>query len=161
MAILAPMALPHIIIAVGLFYLYARIGLIGTTIGLVIGHTVLSLLYVVVTVMAILSSYDSRLDNAGLTLGASRPRVIRHVTLPLIALALLAAFLFAFMISFDELTLALFTSGGLMATVPKQMWDDAILLVSPTITAVSTVILAFVAMLILLAEWFRARAARR
>ena len=60
------------IIAVALFYLYARIGLIGTPLGLVLGHTVLAIPYVVVTVMAVLKNYDERLDQAAWSLGASR-----------------------------------------------------------------------------------------
>ena len=62
--------LPRIIIAVALFYLYARLGLIGTTLGLVLGHTILAAPYVVITVMAVLKTYDERLDHAARSLGA-------------------------------------------------------------------------------------------
>jgi ABC-type spermidine/putrescine transport system permease subunit II len=115
------------IIAVALFYLYARIGLVGTTFGLVLGHTVLAVPYVVITVMAVLKSYDERLDEAAATLGANRWRTLWHITVPLIRPGIISAFLFAFIVSFDELTIALFTTGGLSATLPKQMWDDAVL----------------------------------
>jgi ABC-type spermidine/putrescine transport system permease subunit II len=66
----------------------------------------------------------------------------------------------AFIVSFDELTIALFTTGGLSATLPKQMWDDAVLKVSPLLAAVSTVLLIFISAVILLAEWFRRRSVR-
>jgi putative spermidine/putrescine transport system permease protein len=79
--ILAPLVLPRIIIAVGLFYLYARIGLVGTVLGLVIGHTILAIPYVVITVMAVLKTYDERLDQAAWSLGASKWRTLIHITL--------------------------------------------------------------------------------
>jgi len=157
--ILSPLIIPRMIIAVALFYLYARIGLVGTSLGLVLGHTVLAVPYVVVTVMAVLKNYDERLDQAAGSLGANRARTLRHITFPLIRPGLIAAFLFAFITSFDELTIALFVSGGLATTLPKQMWDDALLKVSPTLAAVSTVLLVFVTAMILLAEYFRRRTA--
>ena len=159
--ILTPLILPRIIIAVALFYFYARLGLIGSPLGLILGHTVLALPYVVITVMAVLKNYDQSLDQAAASLGASPLRVLWHITVPLIRSGLIAAFLFAFVTSFDELTIALFVSAGVATTLPKQMWDDAILKVSPTLAAVSTLMLVFVTVIILTAEFFRRRAAKR
>jgi putative spermidine/putrescine transport system permease protein len=155
--ILAPMILPHIIIAIALFFLYAQFGLVGTTLGLVLGHTCISVPFVVVTVMAVLKNYDERLDQAAWSLGANKWRTLRHVTFPLILPGLIAAFLFAFVISLDELSIALFISGGAAPTLPKQMWVDSMLRVSPMVTAVSTVVLLFVTSLILIAEFARRR----
>ena len=80
--------------------------------------------------------------------------------MPLIRPGLIAAFLFAFIISFDELTIALFATGGLATTLPKQMWDEALFKVTPTLAAVSTILLVFVTSTIVLAEYFRRRAVR-
>jgi putative spermidine/putrescine transport system permease protein len=158
--ILSPLIIPRMIIAVALFYLYARIGLVGSPLGLVLGHTVLAVPYVVVTVMAVLKTYDERLDQAAGSLGANRLRTLRHVTFPLIRAGLVAAFLFAFITSFDELTIALFVTGGLATTLPKQMWDEALFKVTPTLAAVSAILLVFVTATIVLAEYLRQRAAR-
>jgi len=155
--ILAPLIIPRIIIAIAIFYLYARIGLVGTSFGLVLGHTVLAVPFVVVTVMAVLKNYDERLDQAAWTLGASKARTLWHITFPLIQPGLIAAYLFAFVTSFDELTIALFISGGTATTLPKQMWTDALLKVSPTVLAASTVVLFFVTCMILMAEYIRRR----
>jgi ABC-type spermidine/putrescine transport system permease subunit II len=155
--ILAPMIIPHIIIAIALFYLYAQLGLVGTTVGLVLGHTVVSVPFVVVTIMAVLKNYDERLDQAAWSLGANKLKTLRYVTFPLILPGLIAAYLFAFVISLDELTIALFVSGGQTPTLPKQMWVDAIFKVNPMVTAVSTVVLVFVTSLILFAEFVRRR----
>lgn len=159
--ILSPLIIPRIIIAVALFYFYARIGLVGTSLGLILGHAVLSVPYVVVTIMAVLKNYDERLDQAAGSLGANRLRTLWHVTFPLIRAGMIAAFLFAFVTSLDELTIALFVSGGLATTLPKQMWDDALLKVNPTLAVVSTMLLLFVTAMILAAEYLRRSAARR
>jgi ABC-type spermidine/putrescine transport system permease subunit I len=152
---LAPMIVPRIVIAVGMFYLFARLGLVASNLGLVIGHTVLALPFTVVTVTAILKTYDVRLDQAAATLGANRLRTLTGVTIPIIRGGLIAAFLFAFITSFDELTIAIFISGGIATTLPKQMWDDMILQLNPTLAAVSTVVFVVVTGLLLLAERFR------
>jgi putative spermidine/putrescine transport system permease protein len=158
--VLSPLIMPRMIIAVALFYLYARIGLVGSPVGLVLGHTVLAVPYVVVTVMAVLKTYDERLDQAAGSLGANRLRTLWHVTFPLIRAGLIAAFLFAFITSFDELTIALFVTSGLATTLPKQMWDEALFKVTPTLAAVSTLLLVFVTLVIVLAEYMRQRATR-
>ena len=159
-ALLSPLIIPRILIAVALFYMYAKIGLVGKSIGLVLGHAVLAVPYVVVTVMAVLKNYDYRLDQAAWSLGANKARTLWHITFPLIRAGLLAAFLFAFVTSFDELTIALFVTSGLATTLPKQMWDDALLKVSPTLAAASTCILIFVTSMILIAEFLRRKASR-
>ena len=66
-----------------------------------------------------------------------------------------SSFLFAFATSFDELTIALFASGGLNATLPKQFWDEVTLQVRPVIAAVSTCLFLFLALLIWIAERLR------
>lgn len=154
-AFLAPMIVPRIILAVGLFYLFAQLGLVATDIGLVIGHTVLALPFSLVAIAAVLKSYDFRLDQAAATLGANRLQALRLVTVPLIRGGLVAGFLFAFITSFDELSIALFVSGGVKTTLPKQMWDDMILQLNPTLAAVSVVVFVIITALLLLAERLR------
>lgn len=152
---LAPMIVPRIVIAVGLFYLFARLGLVATDLGLIIGHTVLAIPFALVTMSAVLKTYDQRLDQAAATLGANRIKTLGFVTVPLVRGGLIAAFLFAFITSFDELTIAIFVSGGIKTTLPKQMWDDMILQLNPTLAAVSVVVFVVVTVLLLLAERFR------
>ncbi len=155
--LVSPIIMPNIIIAVALFYLYAKLGLVGTNIGLILGHTVLAIPYVVITVMAILKNYDHRIDQAAWTLGANKWQTLTRVTLPLLSAGLIASFMFAFIISFDELTIALFVTGGEVTTLPKQMWDDALMRVSPALAAVASLLLAFMSCVILATEYFRRR----
>lgn len=157
--LLSPIIAPRIIIALGLFYMFSDLKLVGTSLGLIIGHSVVCVPYVVMTMVAVLRNYDVRLDAAAQSLGASPVRTLRHVTLPLLGAGMFSAFLFAFATSFDELTIALFSSGGLNATLPKQFWDEVTLQVSPVIAAVSTCLLLFISVLIFIADKLRQRAA--
>ena len=158
--LVSPIIIPNIIIAVSLFYLYSKLGLTGTTLGLILGHTILAIPYVVITIMAVIKNYDIRLDQAAWTLGANKITTLWHVTFPLIRAGMIAAFMFAFIISFDELTIALFVTGGEVTTLPKQMWDDALLRVSPTLAAVATLLLLFMSGVILVSEFMRRRGAQ-
>ncbi|WP_420962395.1 ABC transporter permease subunit [Brucella sp. IR073] len=150
--ILMPMVMPHIIVALALFYAFAKVGLVGNSLGLILGHTIFSLPYAIVTIMAVLKNYDIRLDQAAWTLGATHLTTFRKVTLPIIRTGIITAFLFSFVKSFDELTVALFISGGTSTTLPRQMWADALMNVSPTLAAVSTMILLFVTVIIVCEE---------
>lgn len=153
----APLIVPRIVIAIGLLYLFASTGLVGTDLGMVIGHTVLALPYAVVTLSAGLRLFDWRLDDAARILGASITARLRTVILPLLAGSLASAFLFAFIVSFDDLTIAIFVSGGINTTLPKQMWDDIQLAVTPTLAAVSTVLLIVVTVVISISSYFKNR----
>lgn len=157
MGFMLPMIVPNIVIAVSLAYFFANIGLLATDIGIILGHTVVSLPVVFIIVLTTFKAHDWRLDQAAATLGANRFQVLRHITLPMCQGGLIAGFLFGFLHSFDELTIAMFVGGGLRQTLPKQMWDDVILSVSPTLAAASLVVLLVVTVLFVLAEVARPR----
>lgn len=160
-AVLAPVILPRIIVALGLFYVLSKLGLVGSSIALAVGHAALALPFVVITVTATLKSYDRRLDAAASVLGARTGARLTRVTLPIIMPGIVSAFIFAFGTSFDDLTLSLFVSGGLFTTLPKQMWDDALLKVSPSLAAVSVLLFAGVLAAVFLSYGARAVMAKR
>jgi putative spermidine/putrescine transport system permease protein len=158
--VLSPFFIPRIVIAVALFYVFAKLRLLDTPAGLVLGHAVLGVPFVVITVMAVLNTYEHRLNQAAWTLGANRLQALWRITLPIIRPGLVSAFLFAFITSFDDVTLAIFLSLGENTTLPKQMWADATMQVSPLLAAVSTIVLVIVTALILLAERMQSRVRR-
>jgi putative spermidine/putrescine transport system permease protein len=155
--VLAPMLLPRVILAIGLFYILSRLHLTGTWFALVLGHTVIAIPFVIMTLIAILQGYDDRLDSAAAVCGASTWQRLRKITLPVLAPGLGSAFLFAFITSLDELTIALFLTGGLSSTIPKQMWDEALLKVSPTLAAASTAMFLAMSLTVLAAQALRRR----
>ena len=158
--ILSPMIVPGIVVAIGVYYAYARYRLVGTPIGLVLAHTCLAVPFVVTSVAASLGNFDRRLEQAARSLGATPWGAFRQVTLPLIRSGVLVGALFAFITSFDELIVALFLSGSGAVTLPRRMWDDLRFAIDPTIAAVSTLTIALTAVLLGGAHLLRMRAAR-
>jgi putative spermidine/putrescine transport system permease protein len=136
--ILSPLIMPVIVVAIGLYFAFARYGLVGTPLGLVLAHTCLAVPFVVTSVGSSLAGLDRRLEMAALSLGASPWGTFRQVTLPLIRPGILVGALFAFITSFDELVVSLFLSGANAVTLPRRMWEDLRYAIDPTIAAVST-----------------------
>lgn len=139
---LMPMVVPVIVTAVAVYRMYARIELVGTIIGLVLAHTVLALPFVIINVSAVLQGLDIRIEHAARSLGATPLQTFRYVTLPLIRPGILAAALFAFLSSFDELVVALFISGDRAITLPVRMWSGLRFEINPTVAAISTILIA-------------------
>ena len=139
--IIAPMVIPIIIIAIGVFYLYARIGLLNTITGLVLAHTVLAIPFVMIIVTAGLSRFDFNLERAAVSLGANRFVAFMTVTLPQIKRSVFSAALVALITSLDEVVVALFISLGERSTLTRRMFESLRDQVDPTIAAISTLLI--------------------
>jgi putative spermidine/putrescine transport system permease protein len=155
--IVAPLIVPGIIAAIGIYYAFSRYRLVGTPVGLVLAHTCLAVPFVVTSVSASLANFDRRLEQAALGLGATPWGTFRQVTLPLISPGVLVGALFAFITSFDELIVALFLSGSGAVTLPRRMWDDLRFAIDPTIAAVSTLTIVLTAAVLGCAHLLRGR----
>jgi len=158
--IVAPMIVPTVIVALGVFLVYSRLRLIESEWGLVAAHAVVALPYVVLIVSATLQQFDVTLERAARVLGATPVRAFLSVALPAIAPAVFAAALFAFFVSFDELLIALFVMGG-SQTLPMRIWSDLRFEFNPTVSAVATLLIVVTALGMSLAEILRRRAATR
>jgi putative spermidine/putrescine transport system permease protein len=146
---MAPIVVPHIILSVAIYGLFAKLKLIGTWYGLVVAHTVLALPFVALVMVAGLRDFDRTLEQAAAGLGAGRARVMWRVTLPLLRPSLVSAGLLAFISSFDEVVVALFLSGASM-TLPKKMFDNIMMEIDPTIAAVSVMQILLVSVVLVL-----------
>ncbi|MCC7047441.1 MAG: ABC transporter permease [Alphaproteobacteria bacterium] len=140
MVLLAPMLVPTIVIGLGLYMYLASFGLNGTTLGLILGHTILTTPFVIVIAMASLRHLDANLEVAAKVMGAGQLTVFRRIVLPLLAPAIGAAALFAFLISFDEVVVAYFISGVGTTTLPVKMYSAIHWEVSPVLPVVSTLL---------------------
>ncbi|BBK41703.1 ABC transporter permease [Allostella vacuolata] len=138
--LLAPLLVPHVVVAIAVYLQFTPIGLTGTTTGFVLIHTALAIPYVVLVVSASLARLDPTLDRAAMNLGASPTRAFFAVTLPLIRPGIFAAAVFAFLSSFDETVVAFFISGDRHKTLTRKMFEDIDMNLSPIIAAASTVI---------------------
>lgn len=150
-----PMVIPHIITAIALYIAFAKAGWLGSLVGLVVAHTILAVPYVVLVVSVALGGLDHRIEQIAFTLGASWWTVLLKVVAPNLAPSLFAAWIFAFIVSFDEITVTVFLAGS-NETVPKRMFTQLLERVDPTITAVATLLITVsvlsVAMVALLAR---------
>lgn len=145
--IITPIFAPVIAYAVGLYFVFAPLGLLDSSLGLVLAHTVLCMPTSFLTLNAALKQRGGTDELAALTLGASYFRTFRSVTLPSLWANLTAAFALAFVISFDEPVLALFIAGTRVTTLPKKMWDGITFELDPAIAA-SSVLLVVLSVLI-------------
>ena len=159
--VLSPLIVPGIVVAIGIYYAFARYGLVGSPAGLIIAHTCLAVPFVVTSVSASLAGIDPRLEQAALSLGATPRATFFQVTLPLIRPGVLVGALFAFITSFDELIVALFISGSGAVTLPRRMWDDLRFQIDPTIAAVSTLTIVLTVALMWGAHLLRKHAERQ
>ena len=159
--LISPMVTPVIISAAGMFFFYSNLGLAQTHLGLILSHAALGTPFVVITVTATLSAFDTNLTRAAASLGAGPLRVFRSVQLPLIAPGVFSGALFAFATSFDEVVVVLFMGGIEQRTIPRQMWAGIREQISPTILAVATFLIVFAVLLLFTVEWLRRRRSER
>ena len=156
-----PMVVPVVVTAAAVYFAFALVGLNNTLIGLVLAHTVLSVPYVLITVLATLQTFDRNLLKAAATLGAPPHVAFVRVVLPSIAPGVATGALFAFATSFDELIVALFVASPAQFTLPRQMFAGLREFLSPTIAAAAVLLIGCSLVLLALNEWVRARATAR
>jgi putative spermidine/putrescine transport system permease protein len=151
LVLVLPTVVPSIAYAVGYYYLATRAGIVGTPLGLICAHVALAIPFVVITLSATLNGLSPDFERASASLGASPLRTFRHILWPLMLPGLLASALFAFLVSFDELIVAIFVT-GLHATLPKMLWDGIRFELNPIVAAVSSLLIFLSALLVLAAE---------
>jgi putative spermidine/putrescine transport system permease protein len=139
--LLGPMIAPVIVLAVGLYALARSLGLVGSTLGLVLAHTMLALPYVVLNVGVSVAALDPRLALAASGLGAGPARVFRTVTLPAIAPGVFGGGVFAFVTSFDEVVLAVFLAGPGVRTLPVRIWEEVRTEYTPVVAVAATIMI--------------------
>ena len=155
--LITPMIVPVILIAIAVFYVYVKIGLVNSLTGIVLAHSMLAIPLVMMVVTSALKSYDMNQEMVARSLGASRPRAFVMVTLPQIRFAVVTGALLSFLTSFDEVILALFVSGGANSTLTRNMFNALRDQIDPTIAAISTIMVLVTSILLALAQVFGKR----
>lgn len=151
MVLMLPLIVPIIIVAIGIFFVYAKLGLIQTLTGLVLANVMLGLPYVITSVVAGLQSFDKTQEMVARSLGMNRLRAFLAVTLPQIKASVFAGAVFAFISAIDETIIALFVSGGQYQTLTKRMFTALRDEIDPTIASISTLLTVASFLLVLLA----------
>jgi putative spermidine/putrescine transport system permease protein len=129
---------PVLVIAISFLKYFATLD-VSSFYALLIGHTIITLPYVVRTVVAGLNGADMVAEQAAISLGATRLQAVFMITLPMLTNSMIAAVLFAFIISFENLPLALFLSDPHTVTLPMQIYSYLQWVFDPTVAAAATV----------------------
>jgi putative spermidine/putrescine transport system permease protein len=157
--LLLPIIVPTVITSIAMYFLAARLHLVGNLLWIGICHAVIALPVVLLILLSTLQGVDVNLERAALSLGASRARLFLKVVVPLAAPGLVSAALFAFLASFDELIISLFLTGVRAQTLPVRIWNSLHLEIEPTIAAVSAFLIGITALVLLVDALLRGRRA--
>jgi putative spermidine/putrescine transport system permease protein len=137
---MAPMIIPPVITAVAIYIFFAKTRILGSFPGLIVAHTILAVPYVVLLMSVAIQSFDIRIEQVALTLGASKTQMLVRILMPNLVPSALAAWIFAFIISFDEVVVTQFVAGRYF-TIPKKMFNELVLQINPTITAIASILI--------------------
>jgi len=118
-----PLIVPYIVLAVALLLLFSVLNIDRSLWTVGAAHTVVALPYVLLIVGSRLAGFDASLEEAAMDLGANYPTTLRRIVIPMIAPAMVSAWLTAFTVSFDEFALALFLAGT-QPTFPVYLYGQ-------------------------------------
>ena len=138
--ILGPIAVPGVVIGVSLISAVAVAGAQPGPTVTTLAHILFTLPFVILVVRARLLDFDVQIEEAARDLGARPLTVLRTVTLPLIAPSLVGAGILVFALSIDEFIITNFVIGA-NATLPVMIWSQMRTGITPSVNAMSTVIL--------------------
>jgi putrescine transport system permease protein len=163
----APLVMPEVITGLSMLLLFVAMEhMFGWPSGrgvttITIAHITFSMAYVTVVIQSRLSTLDESLEEAAMDLGARPWKVFAVITLPIIFPAILAGWLLAFTLSWDDLVITSFVSGPGSSTLPLVIFSKVRLGVSPDINALATIMVTIVAIGIVSAGLYMQRQERR
>ncbi len=159
--LIAPILVPEVVLAVALLLFLNFLGIHKSFALLLFGHVIFTLPFVILVVQARLVGIKREVEEAALSLGANPVQTFFQITLPLMLPAVLAGALFAFTISFDDITGTLFWKPGGVETIPTQIFAMLRNSISPEINALGTVMIVMTVGLPLLGAAVARRLAQR
>ena len=148
--LISPLMLPGLVVGIAMLQGFKAAGLHEAYSSLLIAHVIITLPYIVRTVLAALSLFDFSLIDAARTLGCSYPTAITRVLVPSLGPAFLTSGMFAFLASMDNYPISIFFTDAWTKTLPIQMLQFVEENPDPTIAAISTglVLLAILALIV-------------
>jgi putative spermidine/putrescine transport system permease protein len=149
---MSPLVLPALAFGLSALMFFTLIGLPVSPLTLILGHTVVSVPFVVRNTVAALAQLNPSLLEASASLGASRLLTFRRITLPLIRPGILAGGFICFMASFDNVPVSLFLRDAATDMLPIRMWQDLEGKLDVTIAALSGVLIVATIALIMVME---------
>jgi putrescine transport system permease protein len=153
----APLVMPEIITGLALLLLFVTIDADRGFWTVTVAHTTVTMCFVTIVVQSRLLGFDMSLEEAAMDLGCTPLKAFLSVTLPLILPAVAAGWMLAFVLSLDDLVIASFTTGPGSTTLPIRIYSEVRMGVKPEINAVSTIMIAMVAVGVVVAAWLAKR----
>ncbi|MGE0340019.1 MAG: ABC transporter permease [Xanthobacteraceae bacterium] len=138
-AVMMPIVIPGILVGLSLLFTLSSYGMEPGLLASTIGHAVVGIPYVVAMVLAALANYDRSLELASLNLGVGPVGTFMKITLPLIKGGVMAGGITAFLISFDNISVSLFTARG--DTLPLRLLQQLRGYIDPSVAAISTLLI--------------------
>jgi putative spermidine/putrescine transport system permease protein len=138
---LLPLLFPQIVTGIGLVLWFSKIGGVPTWLRLLLGHLIITLPCVVITVTASLETLDIKLEEAAMNLGANPVATFFHITLPGIRGGVIAGAIFAWLTSFSNFTVSFFLFSGEILPLPPWLYQDIQYFIDPSVAALSTCVL--------------------
>lgn len=159
--VMLPLVLPEIIVAVSLLVMLVQLGMSLSLWTVVAGHVLICTPFSIAILSSAFAGMDRSLEEASHDLGESRIGTFRRITLPLVMPGIVSSLLITFTISLDEFIIAFFLTGT-DVTLPVYIWSQLRFPTKlPSVMALGTILLVLSILLLVLAEWFRRRAAAR
>ncbi|CUH98513.1 ABC transporter permease [Leisingera aquaemixtae] len=159
--ILLPLVLPEIILAVALLVLLMQLGMPLSLVTVVLGHVLICTPFAIAILSSAFQGLDQSLEEASFDLGETRWGTFRRVILPLVMPGVVSSLLITFTISLDEFIIAFFLTGT-EVTLPVYIWSQLRFPGKlPSVMALGTILLVLSVLLLILAEWFRRRSAKK
>lgn len=150
--VVSPLMMPGLVVGIALLQFLREIGLRDAYAGLLIGHVIVTLPFVMRTVQASLSLFDFTLIDAARTLGLTWPRAVTKVLVPMLAPAYVTSGLFAFLASMDNYPISIFLTDARNKTLPIQILEYLEVRPDPTIAAISTGLILLTIVVLVVAD---------
>lgn len=150
--IMLPLVFPNAALGVAFMGMLALLGISGSYAGIVLAHCIITLPFAYRPILNALRKIDGALEEAGMSLGATPWQVTRTIILPMLRPGLITAFLFCFIVSFDEATITVFLIAPDVTTLPVRILTEIQESASPVIAAISTFLILLTLSVVLLLE---------
>ncbi|MFK9094838.1 ABC transporter permease [Bacillus salipaludis] len=148
----SPLSVPQLVLGIALLIFFTPLMLAGTSTGFLLAHIIICIPYVIRLVLTGLSGFDYNLERAASILGANPFVVFWKVTVPLIRPAIISGGLFAFLTSFDNVTVSMFMISPDMRTLPIEIFSQMQDAYNPIVASVSSVVIFISVILIVILE---------
>lgn len=149
---MSPLMIPQVVLGVAFLRFFNLAGFSGSFVWLAFTHVIIVMPYALRLTLSAATGMDRDLENAALSLGASRLTAFRRIVVPMLLPGIVGGWLLSFIQSFDELTMTVFVATPGTTTLPVAMYNQIAHTIDPLVASVSTVLIAGTMLLMILLD---------